>query len=115
MGGQEHTMNGLAGIGDLMLTCLGGLSRNKKVGIELGRGKKLTQILEERAQSLQGVAEGVATTPAAVKLATRCVDGIYTALFLLLPTPPPLSLSFGERLKRPRRMRKKRPNDGEKN
>ena len=71
MGGQEHTMNGLAGIGDLMLTCLGGLSRNKKVGIELGKGKKLQQVLEERAQSLQGVAEGVATTPAAVKLAAR--------------------------------------------
>ncbi|QDZ19916.1 glycerol-3-phosphate dehydrogenase [Chloropicon primus] len=71
MGGQEHTMNGLAGIGDLMLTCLGGLSRNKRVGIELGRGKNLEQVLKERAESLQGVAEGVATTPAAVKLATR--------------------------------------------
>ena len=71
MGGQEHTMNGLAGIGDLMLTCLGGLSRNKRVGMELGKGKPLDQILRERAESLQGVAEGVATTPAAVKLATR--------------------------------------------
>jgi glycerol-3-phosphate dehydrogenase (NAD+) len=71
MGGQEHTMNGLAGIGDLMLTCLGGLSRNKAVGIELGKGKNLEQLLEERAQSLQGVAEGVATTPAAVKLASK--------------------------------------------
>mmetsp|Transcript_10398 Transcript_10398/g.26395 ORF Transcript_10398/g.26395 Transcript_10398/m.26395 type:complete len:367 (-) Transcript_10398:19-1119(-) len=71
MGGQEHTMNGLAGIGDLMLTCLGSLSRNKKVGIEIGRGKKLTEVLEERAQSLLGVAEGVATTPAAVKLAAK--------------------------------------------
>ena len=85
MGGQEHTMNGLAGIGDLMLTCLGGLSRNKKVGIEIGKGKKLTAILEERAQNLQGVAEGVATTPAAVKLAMK----------YRIPTP---ILSTAERL-----------------
>merc|ERR1712118_242832 len=58
MGADPYTMTSLAGIGDLMLTCLGGLSRNKAVGIEIGKGKTLAQILEERQKSLQGVAEG---------------------------------------------------------
>lgn len=64
-------MNSLSGIGDLMLTCMGGLSRNKAVGLDLGRGKTLDSILRERASTLQGVAEGVATTPAAVRLAAK--------------------------------------------
>ena len=71
MGADPYTMTSLAGIGDLMLTCLGGLSRNKAVGIEIGKGKTLAQILEERQKSLQGVAEGVATTPAAYRLAQK--------------------------------------------
>ena len=71
LGGNEYTMNSLSGIGDLMLTCMGGLSRNKAVGLELGKGKTLEDILRERASTLQGVAEGVATTPAAVRLAAK--------------------------------------------
>ena len=71
MGAKEHTMAGLSGIGDLMLTCLGDASRNKAVGIAFGRGKKIQDILNERAQSLQGVAEGVATAPAAERLAEK--------------------------------------------
>jgi glycerol-3-phosphate dehydrogenase (NAD(P)+) len=65
-GGRTETMAGLAGLGDLVLTCTGGLSRNRSVGVELGRGKKLPEILS----SMHGmVAEGVFTTTAAVGLA----------------------------------------------
>ena len=65
-GGRSETMSGLAGLGDLVLTCTGGLSRNRSVGVELGRGKKLSEIIA----SMHGmVAEGVFTTTAAVGLA----------------------------------------------
>lgn len=67
-GGRRETLGGLAGIGDLVLTCTGGLSRNRAVGVELGKGRKLQEILE----SLNGkVAEGVRTTTAALGLAAR--------------------------------------------
>jgi len=72
MGARAHTMAGLAGIGDLMLTCLGGASRNKAVGARIGKGESLADILESRKRTLEGVAEGVATAPAAEKLARRC-------------------------------------------
>lgn len=58
MGGKERTMYGLAGIGDLMLTCSGGLSRNRQVGQRLGKGEKLEDILK----SMNMIAEGVKTT-----------------------------------------------------
>jgi len=65
-GGKAETMAGLAGLGDLVLTCTGGLSRNRGVGVELGRGRKLPEILA----GMHGmVAEGVFTTTAAVGLA----------------------------------------------
>lgn len=65
-GGKAETMAGLAGLGDLVLTCTGGLSRNRSVGVELGRGRKLPEILA----AMHGtVAEGVFTTTAAVGLA----------------------------------------------
>jgi glycerol-3-phosphate dehydrogenase (NAD(P)+) len=65
-GGRAETMSGLAGLGDLVLTCTGGLSRNRSVGVELGRGRKLPDIIS----SMHGmVAEGVFTTNAAVELA----------------------------------------------
>jgi glycerol-3-phosphate dehydrogenase (NAD(P)+) len=61
-------MAGLAGLGDLVLTCTGGLSRNRSVGVELGRGRKLPEILA----GMHGmVAEGIFTTNAAVGLAQR--------------------------------------------
>jgi glycerol-3-phosphate dehydrogenase (NAD(P)+) len=71
-GGRTETMAGLAGLGDLVLTCTGGLSRNRSVGVELGRGKKLPEIIA----GMHGmVAEGVFTTSAAVGLAhTRDVE-----------------------------------------
>jgi glycerol-3-phosphate dehydrogenase (NAD(P)+) len=65
-GGRAETMAGLAGLGDLVLTCTGGLSRNRSVGVELGRGKKLPEIVA----GMHGmVAEGIFTTTAAVGLA----------------------------------------------
>ena len=65
-GGRAETMAGLAGLGDLVLTCTGGLSRNRSVGVELGRGKKLPEIIA----GMRGmVAEGVFTASAAVGLA----------------------------------------------
>jgi glycerol-3-phosphate dehydrogenase (NAD(P)+) len=61
-------MAGLAGLGDLVLTCTGGLSRNRTVGVELGHGHKLNDIIE----GMHGmVAEGVLTTNAAVGLAHK--------------------------------------------
>jgi glycerol-3-phosphate dehydrogenase (NAD(P)+) len=67
-GGKAETMAGLAGLGDLVLTCTGGLSRNRHVGVELGRGKKLPEILAAMHGS---VAEGVFTTSAALGLARK--------------------------------------------
>jgi len=71
-GGRQDTMSGLAGLGDLVLTCTGGLSRNRSVGVELGRGRKLAEIIA----AMHGmVAEGVFTTHAAVELArTRGIE-----------------------------------------
>lgn len=67
-GGRPETMAGLAGLGDLVLTCTGGLSRNRTVGVELGRGRKLDDIIA----GMHGmVAEGVLTTNAAVGLAKK--------------------------------------------
>jgi glycerol-3-phosphate dehydrogenase (NAD(P)+) len=67
MGGRPLTLAGLAGLGDLVLTCTGELSRNRQVGIELGRGRKLAGIVG----SMKMVAEGIRTTEAAVALAER--------------------------------------------
>ena len=65
-GGRRETLAGLSGLGDLVLTCTGPLSRNRSVGVELGRGHKLAAVLAQ----LQGkVAEGVRTTSAALGLA----------------------------------------------
>jgi len=76
-GGRAETMAGLAGLGDLVLTCTGGLSRNRSVGVELGRGRKLPEILA----AMHGmVAEGIFTTTAAVGLAqSRAVEMPITA------------------------------------
>ncbi len=66
-GGNPLTFAGLSGMGDLVLTCTGSLSRNRTVGEQLGRGKRLEEILAE----MDMVAEGVKTTQAAHALATR--------------------------------------------
>ncbi len=67
MGGRPATLAGLAGLGDLVLTCTGDLSRNRQVGIELGRGRRLDEIL----RAMRMVAEGVNTTYAAVELGQK--------------------------------------------
>jgi glycerol-3-phosphate dehydrogenase (NAD(P)+) len=65
LGGRRETLSGLAGLGDLVLTCTGSLSRNRHVGIELGKGRSLAEILE----GMKMVAEGVGTAGALLALA----------------------------------------------
>lgn len=65
LGARAETLNGLAGLGDLVLTCTGNLSRNRHVGVELGKGRPLAEILA----GMKMVAEGVGTASALVALA----------------------------------------------
>ncbi len=67
LGGNPHTLAGLAGMGDLVLTCTGDLSRNRTVGLEIGRGMRL----EEVTDSMNMVAEGVKTARSAFELGRR--------------------------------------------
>jgi glycerol-3-phosphate dehydrogenase (NAD(P)+) len=66
-GARRETLAGLAGMGDLVLTCTGGLSRNRAVGVELGKGHKLDEIIA----ATRMVAEGVDTTVATMQLARK--------------------------------------------
>eukprot|EP00040_Diaphanoeca_grandis_P015581 m.79637 g.79637 ORF g.79637 m.79637 type:complete len:349 (+) comp25233_c0_seq5:195-1241(+) len=66
-GARPETLNGLSGIGDLMLTCFGKMSRNRTVGSRLGKGETLQQIIDTSTE----VAEGVATVPAVAKLVKK--------------------------------------------
>ncbi len=87
LGGQARTLSGLAGLGDLVLTCTGELSRNRGVGIELARGRSLGEIVS----SMKMVAEGINTTQAAVELAKRysvempIADQMYEMLHFGVP------------------------------
>jgi glycerol-3-phosphate dehydrogenase (NAD(P)+) len=82
-GGDAHTVSGLAGLGDLVLTCTGELSRNRTVGFELGRGARLSDVLAR----LGHVAEGVVTAKSAHALAARLAvelpicEQVYQVLF----------------------------------
>jgi len=67
MGARPQTLSGLAGLGDLVLTCTGELSRNRAVGMELARGRSLDEIVS----SMRMIAEGIKTTNATVDLALR--------------------------------------------
>ncbi len=67
LGADPTTFLGLSGMGDLILTCTGDLSRNRRVGLALGQGRKLEEILDEMGE----VAEGVPTTRAVCRLAAR--------------------------------------------
>jgi glycerol-3-phosphate dehydrogenase (NAD(P)+) len=67
LGANPLTFQGLSGMGDLILTCTGGLSRNRRVGLELGQGKTLDEIIS----GMDEVAEGVKTTYAVCRLAAR--------------------------------------------
>ncbi len=83
LGAEPATFAGLAGIGDLVLTCTGSLSRNRSVGIEIGRGATLHEVLQAR----ETVAEGVTTTESALALAQRnevempIVQAVHRVLF----------------------------------
>jgi glycerol-3-phosphate dehydrogenase (NAD(P)+) len=66
-GAQRETLAGLSGLGDLVLTCTGALSRNRHVGIELARGRSVEEVLA----GMKMVAEGVRTTDAALALGRR--------------------------------------------
>ena len=83
LGAQPATFAGLAGLGDLVLTCTGALSRNRAVGVELGEGKSLASILASR----ETVAEGVLNTRSAAALAARegvempIVEAVHRILF----------------------------------
>jgi glycerol-3-phosphate dehydrogenase (NAD(P)+) len=65
LGARAETLSGLAGLGDLVLTCTGALSRNRHVGIELGKGRRLPEILAQ----MRMVAEGVETAAPLLALA----------------------------------------------
>ena len=67
LGGKERTLSGLAGLGDLVLTATGNLSRNRAVGMQLGQGRKLPEILAQTTM----VAEGVSTCRAGFQLGLR--------------------------------------------
>jgi len=67
LGGRRETLAGLAGLGDLVLTCTGALSRNRSLGVALGQGRNLAEI----QSGMRMVAEGVPTTAATVELARR--------------------------------------------
>ena len=83
LGAEPATFAGLAGVGDLVLTCTGSLSRNRSVGIEIGRGATLSEVLQGR----ETVAEGAATTESAKALAARegiempIVNAVHRVLF----------------------------------
>ncbi len=67
VGGRQETLAGLSGLGDLVLTCTGALSRNRRLGFELGRGRPLADVLA----GMKMVAEGVRTTDAALALGAQ--------------------------------------------
>ncbi len=83
LGADERTFSGLSGLGDLVLTCTGPLSRNYSVGVGLGKGLKLNEILA----STKSVAEGVATALSAFELSLQqgvempIVEQIYEVIY----------------------------------
>ena len=83
MGADPRTFSGLSGLGDLVLTCTGPLSRNYSVGVNLGKGMKLREILS----STRSVAEGVATSLSAFELARKMgvempiIEQVYEVLY----------------------------------
>jgi glycerol-3-phosphate dehydrogenase (NAD(P)+) len=101
-GAKPETMAGLAGLGDLVLTCTGDLSRNRHVGIELGRGRRLSDILGE----MREVAEGVKTTRAIHELGKRLgiempiTASISSLLYADKPAAEAASELMGRPLKR---------------
>jgi glycerol-3-phosphate dehydrogenase (NAD(P)+) len=98
-GARVETMAGLAGLGDLVLTCTGELSRNRHVGVELGKGRRLAEIVGE----MREVAEGVKTTRAIYELGKRLnIDMPITAsIYALLYEDQPAIDAANELMGRP--------------
>ena len=101
LGANPLTMAGLAGMGDLVLTCTGNLSRNRRVGLALGEGRTLEDILEELGE----VAEGVVTARSAVELAAKAgvelpiTDQVHALLYEGKPAKQALSELMGRERK----------------
>ena len=102
LGGQRATLAGLAGLGDLVLTCTGGLSRNRALGVALGSGRSL----KEHQAGTPTVAEGVVTTCSAYLLARRqgvetpIADQVYSLLYEGKPAPEAMRELLGRQLTR---------------
>jgi len=100
-GGRRETLSGLAGLGDLILTSYGNLSRNRNVGIALGQGRKIDEIL----QGMHSVAEGVKTTESAVALARTLnvempiAEKMYAVLYEGLPVQTAINDLMERKLK----------------
>lgn len=101
LGARTETLAGLSGVGDLVLTCTGDLSRNRQLGLRIGRGEKIADILA----GMRMVAEGVRNTKTVKALATRqgielpIVDVTYSVLYEDLPAEQALARLFGRSLK----------------
>ncbi len=101
LGAEPLTFSGLGGLGDLVLTCTGDLSRNRTVGLKLGQGKKLSTILSE----MNMVAEGVMTTRSAWNLASKIevempiLEQVYLVLYKDKPCNEAVSDLFARSLK----------------
>ncbi len=105
LGGRAETVMGLSGLGDLLLTCTGAASRNYSLGVALGRGERLADVLAARSS----VTEGVATAPALVARAQASGSGadvempICAAVASLLSGRSTLAEAIASLLARPRR------------
>jgi glycerol-3-phosphate dehydrogenase (NAD(P)+) len=101
LGANPLTFMGLSGMGDLVLTCSGDASRNRRVGLALGQGKKMPDILAEMRQ----VAEGVKTTKVAKELATKlgCEAPIIDAMNAIIYEGVPVREAITMLLSRPAR------------
>lgn len=99
LGGKRETVMGLSGLGDLLLTCTGPASRNFSLGLALGRGEKLADVMSSRSS----VTEGVATAPAIVARAAGVDMPICSAVAAMLDGRTTLNEAMVELLARPRR------------
>ena len=87
LGGKRETLMGLAGLGDLVLTCTGDLSRNRRVGLGLAKGRPLAEILAELGHVAEGVAAARAThaLAAALRVDMPICEAVYRVLYEKLP------------------------------
>jgi glycerol-3-phosphate dehydrogenase (NAD(P)+) len=99
LGGRPETVMGLSGLGDLLLTCTGPSSRNFSLGLALGRGELLAEVLAARSS----VTEGVATAPALVARAAGVDLPVCRAVAALLAGETTLKAAIADVLARPRR------------